>query len=138
MLGLIVDTTEDFPKAIVVPQGESHTIPVVALDVNGNPFDLTNYKAYFQIKANWSDVKPLVSKATANAGGGADAQMLIMLPQTGVNLGALNVFLLPADTKLLDPTLTYQCEARVVSPSGVQTVVLKLRDFVPTPALVQV
>lgn len=109
------------PRAATPPlrvtRGASKVWTLTVRDAGGAPVDLTGAKTWFTIKNRVEDPAALVAKRNL-AAGGVDNQMLIILPQSGVTLGKLKVFLDVADTALLDPSASYWCDAWVQRPGG--------------------
>jgi hypothetical protein len=95
---------------ITLTRGEDRTIRVTVRDVDKALVDIAGGKVWFTVKARVEDVTSLIRKRNL-AAGGADAQILITLPQTGTDKGRLEIYILPADTECLKSDVTYVCDA---------------------------
>lgn len=116
------------PAPITVTRGESRTIRVTVRDTTKALVDLTGGKAWFTVKERTEDVTPLIRKRNL-AAGGADTEILILVPQTDADKkGKFEIYLLPGDTSCLKPGVLYVCDAWV-ELAGKRYNVVKKRTF---------
>lgn len=121
-------------NAIHVVRGESKTLEVTVKDTTGSLVDVTGTKVWFTVKRRIEDVATIITKKNAAAGGAA-AQALVTLPQTGTSKGKFQVYLLPADTAALSPAVAYVCDVWIEMASGKRYQVARTRSFVVDPAV---
>jgi hypothetical protein len=122
---------DDTETEILLTQGQDAVIEVVAA-LDGASYDATDCRVYFTVKEDWRDETPALLKRTANAGG-SDADVLVVLPQTGTNKGLIKILIKPSDTSSLDPDRTYVCDCWLVTTSDTTHVIMSMRDFVLMP-----
>lgn len=122
-------------SAIEVTRGESLTFLMTVVNrATKVAVDVTGAKVWFTVKNRLEDVNAIISKKNVIAGG-VDGQILIVVPQTGVTTGQVEVFLDPADTAALDPEAQYWCDAWVQLPNGKRSQVVKNSPFKIDPAV---
>jgi len=98
-------------------RGDSKTLELAVTDANGEPVNITNAYVWFTVKkdVNDEDDAAVITKATANVDGGADAQLLI----TSGSLGLADIYLVPADTEDLNPPdYDYHFDVQVKTAAG--------------------
>jgi len=116
---------------ITVTVGEDLTVTRWAI-VNDVLIDATGGSVYFAVKENWKDAATVFTRKNA-AAGGADNQVLIIVPQTGLNKGRIEIYLVNAQTVLLDPDKHYVYDCWLVTTDGKRHVISSMRDFVVMP-----
>ncbi len=116
-------------NALEVYRGQSRDVELITtapvVDVDGNPkavpFDLTGCILYFTVKLTGNSSKTLISKNSTDS-----SQILI---ETPAKLGKAIIYLLPADTKYLEPD-KYQFDVWVRQPTGEVYPVVEVSEFV--------
>ena len=121
-------------NALSVVRGESKTFLITVRDEQRNLIDLTGALAWFTVKNRVEDVSSVISKRNL-AAGGVDGQILITLPQTGVSLGQMQVFLTPPDSAELDPGAAFWCDSWIQLTSGNRYQILSNQPFAVLPAI---
>lgn len=128
-------TACDGSQTLRVTRGESRTFLLTITNQSTKlSIDVTGAKVWFTIKNRVEDVNAIVAKKNSIAGG-VDGQILITVPQTGITIGQVQVFLDPADTAGLDPEETYWCDAWVQLTTGKRYQVVSNRAFRVDPAV---
>jgi hypothetical protein len=122
-------STTSTTGTITITRGENRTIRVTVRDTNKALVDLTGAKVWFTVKERIEDVTPLIRKRNL-AAGGADAEILILIPQADADKkGKFEIYLLPTDTECLKSGVSYVCDAWV-ELVGKRYNVVKKRTFV--------
>lgn len=125
----------DSVQSLHVTRGESATFLLTVINrTTKAPIDITGASVWFTVKNRLEDISALIPKKNSVAGG-VDSQILITVPQTGATMGQLQVFLVPADTALLDPDASYWCDAWVQLPNGARNQVVRNTPFRVDPAV---
>ena len=118
--------TVDQNAPICLTSGEDKTLVITAMK-DGVLYDATNAKVFCTIKKNVKDKLPTVLKRTLNAGG-SDAEILVITPQTLLNIGRIEIYLSHADTVKLVAGTAYVLDAWLISTTNKYAVLIKLHD----------
>jgi hypothetical protein len=116
---------------LVVTIGADETLEI-AITKDGIAASVLGALVYFTVKRSWRDDDALILKRSANAGGNDD-QILVITPQTGSNLGKIQIFLTPEDTEGLDVDIRYVCDCWLNIAGLHKPVVVPIRNFVLLP-----
>lgn len=114
-------------QKITLVRGEHKTIQFTVMDSAKQPVDLTDASVYFSVKRCMSDLERAIYKR--NTAGGGDNDQAVILTQSGSTKGKYQAFVVPDDTKYVDPD-EYKYEAWVKLANGKQYVIVHAGEFV--------
>jgi hypothetical protein len=116
-------------NAISIVCGENRTLEIVVTDpeqpIDEDPrADLTSASVYMMVRHRLGDSATVIVKRN-QAAGGSDAEVLVLTPQAGAQLGKLRVFLVPADTAQLSADTSYVYDVWVILATGKRYAVIR-------------
>lgn len=122
---------QDF-SPLLIDQGEDKTFVITATEDDGSLYGLTGAEIYFLVR-RVRDQVIVMDKRTLNAGG-SDTQILV-LAQSGATLGQAEIYIVPADTTVLDINEQYEVMCWLVTTANKSKTVIQLREFVIMPTI---